>query len=104
MAKAAIKKYEKLLTNAVINLQTYEILKAKNRRSDKDQKTFDDIALMIAVRMQYAPGEPARIEANTLIENYNAEKIRITNLIQQWKNVKIIKKKELLEIESARKS
>lgn len=80
MLIGAIKSYEKLFTNKTKNMGTFNKLSKKGSNlSENEQRILAEISL----RLMYAPDGQTRIDADILIENCRADKIRLTNEMQE---------------------
>jgi hypothetical protein len=101
MLIGAIKSYENLFTNKTKNMETFNKLAEKGSNlSEKEQRILAEISL----RLMYAPGEQTRIDADIFIENYRADKIRLTNEMQEGRKFLSNLKNQLENLISKRKS
>ena len=101
MLIGAIKSYENLFTNKTKNMGRFNKLAKKGSNlSENEQRILAEISL----RLMYAPDEQTRIDADILIENYRADKIRLTNEMQEGRKVLSNLKNQLENLISKRKS
>ena len=101
MLIGAIKSYENLFTNKTKNMATFNKLAKKGSNlSENEQRMLAEISL----RLMYAPDGQTRIDADILIENYRADKIRLTNEMQEGRKVLSNLKNKLENLISKRKS
>ena len=84
MVIGAIKSYENLFTNKTKNMGTFNKLAKKGSNlSENEQRILAEISL----RLMYAPDGQTRIDTYMFIENYKADKIRLTNKMQEGRKV-----------------
>lgn len=101
MLIGTIKSYENLFTNKTKNMGTFNKLAKKGSNlSENEQRILAEISL----GLMYAPDGQTRIDADILIENYRADKIRLTNEMQEGRKVLSNLKNKLENLISKRKS
>ena len=101
MLIGAINSYENLFTNKTKNMGTFNKLAKKGSNLLENERR---ILAEISLCLMYAPDGQTRIDADILIENYRADKIRLTNEMQEGRKVLSNLKNQLENLISKQKS